>query len=124
MSATTKTPFVAVFRYHQRPATAAAYDNREVFIDDWANGAFRRENARPYGEWCDAHPGQHPTFGEALDAVGNDLYSLTILESEEEYRRYVVDRDCLGQHNKGLLPVVRAAKELGWLLQDDEADDE
>lgn len=99
------TPFIAVFRPHQRPAWATAYHSEADFEDaydrgDFDRSCFARNNVEAVG------------FEAAWEDVGHDLHALTRLESAEEVRAYL-DRAC---HNQGSSAVIRAAEEIGWLL--------
>lgn len=111
----TKTGFVAVFRYHQRPARAASYHSRSEFVRDWLNGAFSRENALT----PDDLDGRDD-FAAAVEAVGHDLHALSIIESEAELAAYVAaeapDRN---RHNPGIAAAIRAGAELGWAAEVD-----
>jgi len=138
----TKTPFILVFRPHQRPAWADSFDSESQLIDAWANGEFERACfAKPSsetipcaacdGEGCDACDGngctwidEEMTIDNALASLGHDLHGLTRLDSAEEVDRYLREPDYCGRHNRGEGAVRRAAKTLGWLPPSETAKDE
>lgn len=114
-----ETRFILVFRPHQRPAWAEAFDHEQEFVDDFLQGCYEK-NCFASGEEYD----ERPTYDEVVEEVSHDLSSLTRLDSADEVRRYVDERDYCGQHNKGLDTVHACAVELGWAEDEDEEEDE
>jgi hypothetical protein len=110
------TPFILAFRPHRRPAWADSFESEAELIDAWQSGQYDRE--------CFANNNlsdeeRAPTIENALAAVGHDLHALTRLNSAEECRRYLGERNYAGHHNKGYAEVSEAARELGWLEDHD-----
>ena len=102
-------PFILVFRPHQRPAWAYAYESEDEFVADWSDGYFDRS--------CNCN-GEFPpddterTYDNAFADVAHDLSSLTRIDSAEEANDYINN---YRGHNKGTHSVIEAASRLGWL---------
>jgi hypothetical protein len=102
-------PFILVFRPHQRPAWAYAYESEDEFVADWSDGYFDRS--------CNCN-GEFPpddterTYDNAFADVAHDLSSLTRIDSAEETNDYINN---YRGHNKGTYSVIEAASRLGWL---------
>lgn len=104
----TQQPFIVVFRPHQRPAWAEAYNSEDVFIRQWQNGSFDRSC------FCNnnlSEEASRPTFENAWDDAGHDLHAITRLDSVAEVRAYLKNPG----HNPALSDVRQAAADLGWL---------
>ena len=107
---------IVVFRPHQLPATAGYFrgsteEAMEQFTDSFLNseGCTSEDADRVFAE---------NTIGEkfwlAVELAGRDLYSLTVLDTREDFERYCSERDFYGHHNKGLNAVTECARQLGW----------
>lgn len=107
-----QTPFIAVFRPHQRKAWAQVFDTEQEFIDAWANGHFDA-SCHCNNDLEEAE--LERTFANAWSDVGHDLHALTQLDSAEEVARYLGGCDYYGRHNKATGEVERCARELGWI---------
>jgi hypothetical protein len=108
--------FILVFRHHQLPADAVAYQSEQEFTTAYDNGQFDKSCA--CSSW---QRDENATYDEAIDDAGHDLHQLTRLDSAGEVHRYVDDRGYCGQHNKGISSVISAAKELGWWPEEDDS---
>lgn len=107
------TAFILVFRPHQRPAWADAFDCDQEFVDAWVNGEYDRS--------CSANnnledPEQEANYENAITDCGHDLHNVTRLDSELEVKDYLASR----QHNMGISSVIKASKRLGWNVEDAE----
>lgn len=108
------TPFILVFRPHQRPAWADWFRDEQDVIDSLLN---RYYATRCNAEWSED---RQPSYDEAIEELEHDLHGITRLNSADELRRYVSDRDWHGPHNKGVDAAVRAGRSLGWIDGDDD----
>jgi len=119
--------FLLVFRPHQWPAWASHWENEAEFIDAYLNGAFSRScNADPDGEMLDRLDrldqcqADDERYALVFGHVGHDLHALTRLDSPEEVERYLCERDYCGHHNKAYGQVASAARDIGWIAEDDD----
>jgi hypothetical protein len=114
MANTNEKPFILVFRPHQRPAWAYGYHSENAFVSDWANGVYDRSCS------CNndlSEEEQELTYDNAFTDAAHDLHCLTRLDSAEEFMNYVQnDRG----HNKGVNSVIKEARRLGWIADEDQ----
>jgi hypothetical protein len=111
-------PFILVFRPHQRPAWACGYHSEDAFVSDWANGAYDRLCS------CNndlSEEEQELTYDNAFADAAHDLHCLTRLDSAEEFVNYVENYK---GHNKGTNSVIEVAKQLGWITDEDDEDED
>jgi hypothetical protein len=118
--------FILVFRPHQRPAWAAAYDTESDVVCALRNDLFARScNADCDGDTLDALSAAESAeerYRIAIERIGHDLYGLTRLDDQDEAERYCSERDYCGHHNKGIRSVVGVCREIGW-FDDGEQED-
>jgi hypothetical protein len=111
-------PFILVFRPHQGPAWAYGYHSEDAFVSDWANGAYDRLCS------CNndlSEEEQELTYDNAFADAAHDLHCLTRLDSAEEFVNYVENYK---GHNKGTNSVIEVAKQLGWITDEDDEDED
>lgn len=101
--------FILVFRPHTRKAWAEAFSSEGQFVTCWLNGYF---NLSCFASQYEGET--RPTYVEAINAVGHDLYCLTRLDSAEEVRRYIHEPGYAGPHNKGYTAAAQCARDIGW----------
>lgn len=119
--------FMLVFRPHQRPAWAAAYNEDDDFVSAFQRGAFASSCHAPCtGEDDDEMAGKTPEqqYAIAFARVSHDLNCLTRLDDRDEVERYLTERDYCGHHNKGYSAVEAEARDLGWIDDGDHEEEE
>lgn len=119
--------FILVFRPHQRPAWAATYNEEDDLVSAFQRGAFATSCHAPCtAEEIDAMDGKTPDeqYAIAFESVGHDLNCLTRLDNPDEVERYLNERDYCGHHNKGCSAVAVEARELGWIVDEPDEDEQ
>jgi len=95
-------PCIIVERPHQRPGRAWAARSEQEILD----AAHAKE-----GDWLAEHVGDRAaTVDDALEALGHDLHSLTVLESAAEAEALCAS----GGHNVPISEIRAEAAILGW----------
>lgn len=103
-------PFILVERPHQTPAKAYHYDSIQQFLDE------HQEQIACAEDWLkDRADEGEITFWQLIEYLGDDLSAITVLENPEETKRYILEKEYAGHHNKAVDLVYQTAVKLGWI---------
>jgi len=127
MTTTTQTDLILVGRPHQGRPHAQIYKSRSHVVRDWINHTClvaRNYDADSILHDIDDHiwiaMSDEERFGVALADLGDDLHALDVLESPEDYAGWMRPQ----RHNMPYGLVRGLAVELGWVVEEEEDEDD
>ncbi len=114
------TSFILVFRPHGRKAWAEIFASEEDFIDRWKNDHYVASCFAP----CELTDPQKATYKDAFESVSHDLHQLTRLDTPEEVKLYLTNKNYTGKHNRGEASVRQVAIAFDWIKDEEKGDSE